>query len=144
MLTLSLAVVGCASGCSAETRPEAVDGTLVLELGGSSPSLRESLRAAGVVLEMPVEPEVRPIPAPDPRDLPREDPPRADPEPQPPTPPPAYREVELRKNETLIHLAQRHLGNGRRYRQIMTLNGWSDADTRRLREGTMVKIPIDR
>ncbi|MCA8976361.1 MAG: hypothetical protein KDC98_16700 [Planctomycetes bacterium] len=155
-----VAVLGGLAGCGVEARAPGVDGTLVLELGGTSASLRESLRAAGVILEQVREPHFR---SPNARGgAPRStDPPRApvtetvtepmpEPVPEPvaePDPPrlpvPTFREVELLQNETIIQLARRHLGDGRRYRDILTLNGWSDAQSRRLATGTMVRIPLE-
>ena len=156
------------SGCSAEAKTSSVDGTLVLELGGQHASLRESLRAAGIVLEVPaaggpvVDTErgdapsprtaadpVAPTPAhdggaaPEPREPQQAQ--QAPPEPPPPAlTEPTFTVVELRQNETLMLLARRHLGDGNRYREIMALNGWSDAQSRRLATGTKVKIPVAR
>ena len=48
--------------------------------------------------------------------------------------------VKLPKDETLIHLARRYLGDGRRFGEIMTWNGWSEPETRKLRDGHEVKI----
>lgn len=48
--------------------------------------------------------------------------------------------VKLPRNETLIHLSRRYLGDGRRFGEIMKWNGWSEPDTRRLSDGQDVKI----
>lgn len=49
--------------------------------------------------------------------------------------------VTLGPGQTPIHLAKKYLGDGNRFREILELNGWTDADTRRLQTGTRVKIP---
>ena len=48
--------------------------------------------------------------------------------------------VTLRENETLTHVARRCLGNGHRFYEIMKWNGFSDRDTRRMAVGTAIKI----
>lgn len=158
-LLLVAAWCGC-SGCGREAAaPPVGDGVLVLEVGGANASLRASLLARGIGVEPPhslvpavpsaaVDPDgafgepTAPVPAPE--DAPR--PAGSAPAAEPPTAPiperPRFTTVELGKGETLIHLAKRHLGDGRRYAEILALNGWSDADARRLRAGQAVKIPV--
>jgi hypothetical protein len=46
----------------------------------------------------------------------------------------------LHKDETLTHLSRKYLGDGRRFVEIMDWNGWSEPDTRKLRDGQDVKI----
>lgn len=58
-----------------------------------------------------------------------------------PRPSTDYFVVTLGPRQNLIQLAKKHLGNGNRFREIMALNGWSEADTRRLQAGQKVKIP---
>ena len=142
MLVLFTAVAGGASGCVGEARAVAVDGTLVLELGGPHASLRAALRVAGVHVEPRSGRQPGVVPA---VFETADDPPAGlDPQPSPPPRPrPTFSEVELRQNETLIQLARRHLGDGRRYRELMKLNGWSDSQSRRLAPGTMVKLPLE-
>ena len=135
-----LAVVAASCGDAAAAKGGS-DGALVLEVGGDQSSLREALRAAGVL----------PSPAPavetEPANPPRGEPPapRAEADPVPVAPPQPtelpYFTVELGANQTLIHLARKHLGNGNRFREILELNGWTENDARRLREGQQVKIP---
>lgn len=48
--------------------------------------------------------------------------------------------VKLPKYETLTHIARRYLGDGRRFDEIMEWNGWSEPDTRKLREGQEIRI----
>jgi nucleoid-associated protein YgaU len=97
--------------------------------------------AAGVFVAPPQEPVVSPVvdtdePAP-PSDDVNEAPPTPSPE-----PPADHIVVKLEKNQTLIHLAKKHLGNGNRFRELLEYNGWTDSDARRLREGQLVKIPV--
>lgn len=133
---------------------------LVLEVGGARPSLRAELQSRGQTVGLPqrvrVEPVVpppAPVPQPDPAPDPAPDPqPQVDPQPRPipiplpeptPTPtPPAFKVVKLKKHQTLMHLSQEHLGTTRRWKEILALNGWSEAQANRLREGLDVKIPI--
>jgi nucleoid-associated protein YgaU len=43
----------------------------------------------------------------------------------------------------LIHLAKKYLGDGNRFREILTANGWTERDARRLPAGQAVKVPLD-
>jgi hypothetical protein len=147
------------AGCSPSHASErASDGTLLLEVGGGHASLRGSLQAAGVEVAapqtlQPAEPVAslppgQPIAEPDaavvesgPQPQPVDDsPPRSEP-PVAPRPSTDYFVVTLGPRQNLIQLAKKHLGNGNRFREIMALNGWSEADTRRLQAGQKVKIP---
>ena len=131
------------------------DGLLQLELGGPHGSLRQALLAVNIAVETPhhlVPSEPEQVAAPDPgngpvQPLPGE--PKVD-EPGQPAPPvevprgpidPDYFLATLGPKQTLIHLAQKHLGDGNRYREIMQLNGWDEAATLRLPAGQQVKIP---
>ena len=144
------------------------DGTLVLEVGGGHTSLRASLLAAGVSVAAPhalrpptvtsasaVAPsaDVATGEGPgsgrarhggqDPRRLPEDAPAvphGAELEPSADTV--QWTTVVLGKGGTLIHLAKRHLGDGRRFPELLQWNGWSDADARRLRAGQVVRIPV--
>ncbi len=51
--------------------------------------------------------------------------------------------VELSRGETLIHLAKKYLGDGNRFRDILTANGWTEQDARRLPAGQLVRVPVD-
>jgi len=145
------------SSCGGATESRTGDGTLVLELGGNHSSLRRALMRAGVVIAprpmgVAAESGVAPMgrilgierpsvgPAAPPDDPPVDPAPEPDPE---PAAAPSYREVELQRGETISHLASRHLGTVRRYGEILELNGWTEPQSRRLRAGTMVKIPIE-
>lgn len=144
---LLLGSLGCTSSDGA---PKLSDGVLVLEVGGEHPSLRDALVAHGVTVaparllrpegSAPVSggeesrSEAEPAPAPEPE-------PRTGPVAPPPEPAASFVVVKLARGQTLIHLAKKHLGDGNRFRDILALNGWTEADARRLRENQDVKIP---
>lgn len=127
------------------------EGKLVLEVGGAHSSLRQALTRAGV--ELPPAQRVTSAgedagPAAGGSDggAAAETPPKPADEPAPQQPEaPAVEEpfvyVTLGERQTLIHLARKYLGDGNRFREIVELNGWSEADTRRLKAGQRVKIP---
>lgn len=152
-MLVSLAVLTAVSCGSSEAAGKPIDGTLRLEVGGMQGSLREALSAAGVVMApakhvRAVEPE--PDPSGEPSPMPT---PATAHEPTPPVPAPAvsppaepaerFRIVVLGRGQTLIHLAKIHLGNGNRFREILAANGWTEAQARRLPEGTKVRVPVD-
>jgi len=128
------------------------DGTLILEVGGQQDSLREALAAAGITIApaqrvRDVEVRQEPVPEPD-GGVPV--PPTAE-EPmvrpdvvQPPVVEPQWKTVALKRGQTLIHLAKEHLGNGNRFRELLECNGWTEAQARRLPEGTKVRVPVDK
>ncbi len=58
-----------------------------------------------------------------------------------PKPPPVIRKARLQKGETIYSLAKRLLGDGRRYKEILRLNGLDEEKARRLRAGTVLRIP---
>lgn len=167
LLSVSIAAVGLLSGCGGKSvQAAAPTNVLVLEVGGQQPSLRASLVAMGRTVAPGKA--LRPRTMADildpagpgggeqgggaqegrdqeggeqdptvPSDGPSDAPPEVTPD------PPAESQwviVKLPKNETLIHLSRRYLGDGRRFGEIMTWNGWSEPDTRRLRDGQDVKI----
>ena len=49
--------------------------------------------------------------------------------------------VHLRAGETLYSLSVQHLGTGRRWREIASLNGLSDKQVRNLSIGRAIKLP---
>lgn len=155
---VSIAAVVSISACNgkpAEAAPS--DDVLVLEVGGKQSSLRAALVALGRVVPPghaltprqevvapstnPVLPrnQVQPIVGEEPADP---EAPVVVPEPVVPDAPPEspWVIVKLAKGETPIHLAQRYLGNGRRFQEVMKWNGWSERDTRYLKPNQDVKI----
>lgn len=144
-LSLALVLVGGAAGCGSHGGPRAAtDGTLILEVGGDRSSLRAALAAAGIEStagSRPGQADRDDVPVPE-QDTPDEG---GEVRPLEPAPEVAGQlVVSLGKGETLMLLAKRHLGSSQRYREILTRNGWTEDDARRLREGQLVKIPLDR
>lgn len=157
--TMACAGVFVAAACSGGgAAPTGGDGLMVLEVGGEQRSLRQALQKAGLAVPPPID--LAPAPAELPPaelgrgavDGPRAEPRPAEPPPPAPTPPPKsepesapapadYTTVTLGEGQTLIHLARKHLGDGNRFRDILALNGWTEAESRRLKPGTKVKIP---
>ena len=160
---VSIAAVALLSACGGKPVVAASsEDVLVLEVGGDQASLRAALVALGRTVgeghRLNPQPAVavgadqpdpnhlyqgQPLPDPDvrPEPLPR---PAPQPEDKPIVPDdPAVSPwvlVPLQKDETLIHIARRCLGDGRRFLEVMEWNGWSDQDTRHLRTGIDVKI----
>ncbi|MEO6593420.1 MAG: hypothetical protein ABIP94_01555 [Planctomycetota bacterium] len=120
----------------------------MLEIGGQAPSLRQALVAAGVT---PLPPQLRQQSGPAIEDVRTNS--DAGSQPQPdlvpvprpsPEPPADFLVVKLARGQTLIHLAKQHLGDGNRFRDLLALNGWTEADARRLPENQLVKVPLMR
>jgi nucleoid-associated protein YgaU len=142
-------VFAACSDSSAASRASA--DRMVLEVGGAHASLRQALTSAGITPAAPRPiheptntPETAPAPQPKaatPVDPGREVAPPPRDEVVPPPAAPDFIEVTLGERQTLIHLAKKHLGDANRFREILTLNGWSEADSRRLLPGQKVKIP---
>ncbi|HZN37485.1 MAG TPA: hypothetical protein VFD82_01710 [Planctomycetota bacterium] len=143
---LSCVLPGLLGCTSSDGAPKPSDGVLILEVGGEQPSLREALAAHGVIVAparllrpedpAPVSSGEESPPEPD------EPPPKSQSKPvAPPEPAESFVVVKLARGQTLIHLAKKHLGDGNRFRDILALNGWTEADARRLRENQDVKIP---
>jgi nucleoid-associated protein YgaU len=156
----AVAVIGLVPACSPKPAKAASgDGELVLELGGEHRSLAASLQARGVTLlppralaDAPADPQADVPPAPSPSP----DGPNGGPNAGPnagngrqqaadPVPAPSadqdYFEVVLQPRQTLIDLAKKHLGSGARFTEILKINGWTEANARRLKAGRKVKIP---
>jgi len=177
-----------AAGCVPSSAPPARDGKdlLVLELGGSAPSLRESLartielrrralhreragpaalptdasggptgeRARGPSLDAPRK-EPPPAPADVVEPIPSEPKPKKDPPPgrerdadrepgradRGASSEPPVRRVRLRPGQTLYRLAAEHLGDGKRWREIATLNGFGEADITNLPRDLEILVP---
>lgn len=141
-------------GACSEAAPSPPDADLlVLAVGGDHGSLRQSLVAAGVPVDaahrLRSEPaagspvgEQPPSESPSPPSGQERQAPENPVPPTPePTPDPGYLVVQLQHGQTLIHLAKKYLGNPNRYRELLTFNGWSEADARRLKDGQDVKVP---
>lgn len=129
-----LVLAGCGDDAAAARTG---DGELVLEVGGPHPSLRQTLRGLGVAFAAP---EVL-VPEPDAPDAGIADDAEPVPGPVPGPEPSPFVVVVLGEGQTVAHLARTHLGDANRYAEILTLNGWSESDSRRLRPGTKVRIP---
>jgi len=71
--------------------------------------------------------------------------PRVAPQSPAPSPsiPPVRRTAILRRGETVYGLARRLLGDGSRYREILELNGLTEAQARNLATGTRLELPSD-
>lgn len=148
-----MAFASCAQRSAARV---AGDGEFVLELGGAGRSLATSLKNCKV--ELLPAPEPLPVPVVETESV-AKDPAKSSPSkpveataerPSDPLPTPAvapkdatanFFEVELGPQETLMDVAAKHLGSAKRFKEIMTLNGFSDRDTRRLKAGTRIKVP---
>ncbi len=107
---------------------------LVLELGGQSEPLREALLRVGRVEVITREEETREA-------VTREEEPKQETR-EELLPPPEFFTVYLREGETLYRLAATHLGSGSRWRELLALNGWTEAQATRLKVGVPVKLPI--
>lgn len=132
--------------CGEPADPRDSEDLLVLELGGDHEALsRALLRLRGT-----------PAPAAGPAAAPAAGPtagptgegavetplPAAERQAEAEPPPPEIFSVYLRQGETLYGLARTHLGSGARWRELLELNGWSEAQAGQLPVGTMVKLPI--
>ncbi|MFN3241221.1 MAG: LysM peptidoglycan-binding domain-containing protein [Planctomycetota bacterium] len=148
------------ASCAKPVEATVHEDVLVLEVGGQQASLREALRALGREVGpghrlRPAEPEVqRPVATPrrDPAEARRRPEPQRQPEPQPdprpveqppgpaPEPESEWVVVELKQNETLIHVARRHLGSGTRWNEIVAWNGFTAPQLKRLQIGQPIKL----
>lgn len=130
---LTLLLLCCSGGCGHSTVAAAPANTLVLELGGANPSLQEAMQKLGL------QPKSGRAPA----NAPAE--PLPEPEPAAPAPAPESErvlEVKLEKGQNLYELARKHLGAAARWREIAEFNRFDEAKLNRLREGTLVRIPL--
>jgi len=150
-----LAVVLAASCGGEPAEAHEGDGTLILELGGDHQPLRTALAASDPNAPSPEDPraeeggggEARP---PNPDQPNREGPNREGPNSSPnssraerggPESAAPLRTVVLGRGETLYSLAVHHLDDGKRWREILALNGWTEAQVGGLAEGTVVRLP---
>ena len=126
--------------CGGDIPPGTSEDMLVLELGGQSEPLREALRRVARVEvttreEEPREEVTR-------EEEPREEEPREEPVAGVAPPSSEFFTVYLREGETLYRLAATHLGRGSRWRELLALNGWTEAQATRLKVGVPVKLPM--
>ena len=128
-VTLLLLLCGCSRGPANAATAD----TLVLELGGSNRPLQESMQRLGVKPKPPPEEAPQPS-APAPPDVP---PPASQPKPAA-----DVLEVKLEKGQTLYDLARKHLGSATRWREIAEFNHIDEARLNRLREGTLIRVPL--
>ena len=49
--------------------------------------------------------------------------------------------ITIQKGDSLYALSRKHLGSGKRWREIAQINGLSDADVKRLSVGRVLKLP---
>jgi nucleoid-associated protein YgaU len=50
--------------------------------------------------------------------------------------------VQMQAGDTLYSLSVKHLGTGRRWMEIASLNGFSDAQVTNLSIGQLIKLPV--
>lgn len=145
---MAFAALSAACG-EAEPAVAARDDVLVLELGGGHARLSEALDGARARLHAvaDVDPGEVAMAAPASQSvevvsMPAQAPPVAESAPRAsPVPAVQPRRVRLEQGQTLYRLAVVHLGDGSRWRELLTLNGWTEADLARLPAGTSVRLP---
>ncbi len=127
--------------CGGPPRSVSQEDVLILELGGLNQPLREAL----LRFALPGDASTVEVlaPAPSPAELEQATPERT----VRPAARTTAREAEfftvyLRENETIYGLARTHLGSGSRFRELLAVNGWTEAQASRLPIGTAVKVPL--
>ncbi len=126
------------------------ENVLELRLGGNDESLAARLRRPppGTTrrTSAPPRPEItgldqkpEPRTATPQRDRPPTTPPRVQP---PPRSRSEFRVVTLAEGQTLYGVCRTELGSGGRWKEVATLNGWSETQAARLRAGQKVKLPV--
>ena len=155
LATIGLCSVLAWSACA--PRPAAAAGsedTLVLELGVSHASLRAALTAIGRQVEPPrlSPPTISPVQGQrtgegaerasghEPDEEPEHETDDERIEDERAAARSEWTTVPLPDGETLIHVAKRHLGDGRRFVDLLEWNGWSEQDARRLPTGQPIRI----
>ncbi|MGA0869921.1 MAG: hypothetical protein ACO3UM_13420 [Planctomycetota bacterium] len=118
-----LVLGGCHDSGAAALRQEQAPDRLRFEIGGDGPRLGEILARA----PRPDE-EISPVPVPPPEVL-SDGPARK------------WREVRLAPGQTLSQLCAAELGSAGRWKEVATLNGWSEDQVRRLPAKTLVRLP---
>jgi hypothetical protein len=147
------------TACAEEPSQFATANVLELRLGEGHESLSAALqrpppgakRIRGRAARPDARPHENPTPerapktvTPDPEPVHRKaEPPKTPPpRPDPPRARPAFRTVTLAEGQTLYGLCRTHLGSGARWKEVATLNGWSEAKAGRLPAGQAVKLPL--
>ena len=126
--------------CGGPPRSVPQEDVLILELGGINQPLREALLRFALPGDETLEVLV-PVPSParSEQAIPQ---PTVSPAERTTAREPEFLTVYLRENETLYGLARTHLGSGSRFRELLDVNGWSEAQASRLPVGTPVKVPL--
>ncbi len=122
-------------GCEPQPPVERIGDPLILELGGQAGRLADSLRRTDPAADTVAIPVVPPVGS-------RTGSEESGPEPDPPAPVRTTRTVSLQAGGSLVGLCREWLGDGNRWREVMNLNGWTEADLRRLPIGTEVTLPL--
>ena len=126
--------------CGGAPRSVPQEDVLILELGGLNQPLREALLRFGLPGEEIVEVLVSaPPPA---ESAPATPQPTVSPAQRTTAREPELLTVYLQENETIYGLARTHLGSGSRFRELLAVNGWTEAQASRLPVGTAVKVPL--
>ena len=124
--------------CGGSAPPPPSENVLELEVGGDNKPLSLALRALQPAAER------RPAALPEPRRESAAEPPPVRPAVRPAVqsePAAATHTVRLGRDQTVVGLAREHLGSDLRWREILELNGWTEADAKRLPVGTVVVLP---
>lgn len=146
LISITVSIFGGLVACREEVKqqPMARGNLMVLEVGSIDSSLAHNLAR---LRTPPREAQPSAVPGPDPGGEPAggAPPPRPDPvQPQPepaPVPGPEFHVVTLHAGETLYGLCTEHLGSGARWKEVASLNGWSEAKANNLRAGQRVRLP---
>ena len=124
---VGLSIVFGLHACAPRPASASSSDSAVFELGGDGPSLAQVLRAAADRSTDPATGNATPIV------------PLRVPEPERRV---RFKTVHLPAGETLGELCARELGRASAWREVAELNGWSEADVRRLPTGCEVRLPI--
>lgn len=142
--------------CGGSAPPPPSKNLLVLEVGGDHQPLSSALSALQPApRERPAvppsqprsersEPRSDPVPVKPPVERPAKPPvkPPAKPPVKPPEPALAVHTVRLGEGQSVAGLAREHLGDHTRWREILELNGWTEAEAMRLPVGAKVVMPV--
>ena len=141
LVPITVSIFGSLVACREAVKPQplAQDNLMVLEVGNHDWSLAHGLRTPPRGAKRPVVPRQAPNREPGGATRPpRRNPPQLRPEPQPEA---EFHVVTLHQGHTLYGLCREHLGSGARWKEVASLNGWSEAQASNLRAGQKVKLP---